>query len=433
MIRAFLLGTIVSSAITGMASGQVPVIRLRLVRCAPTSDAPCVSAGLELGNAERAAAGLDSSTESTAWRGRLEAMALVGAGVSRPRSGIRPVRLLIVVDRGAGMAGERTAFTRIALKSWLATLDSASVRIAVAAFDGSTATHAIDSAAMGSVAAAVVAVDRLPPPEAKAGSPLYDAVVHAAQRIDRELRAAPGSEGGVLIITAGRDQQGGAGAPTARRNQESEGAAAASAAVQAASRRIWLIALAPAELGAELRTLAGPMGEVSTIPVDPNALSNQLSMVAWDLPQPRQLVFGLGATEAGFLGRSSLFGSAELGVGTGARVLHPLFWRPPLMAMPTFQGVADSGALSSDLKEVLLVGGNGTDRPLIAFLLALVVVSIWVLLPRLAWMDRDAQAVASPESMTRANDTVAPGAPETAPRKPEDITHQTARRTAMHR
>jgi Mg-chelatase subunit ChlD len=434
MMRLPFLCAVFASAITGIARCQLPVIRLRLVRCAPTSDAPCVSAAVELGSAERAAAArLDSSAESTAWRGRLGAMPLVGAGVSRPRSVIRPVRLLVVVDRGADMAGERTAFTRIALKSWIATLDSASVKIAVAAFGGSDATHAVDAAAMGSVAAAVAAVDRLPPPETKAASPLYDAVVRAAQRIDRELRATPGSEGGVLVITAGRNQVGGAGAASSVRSGGSAGLAAASAAIQTANRRIWLIALGPDELGEELRTLAGTLGVIAVIPVDPNALSNQLNRVARDLPQPRQLVFGLGTTEPAFLGRSTLFGTAELGVGNGARAAHALFWRPPLVAMPTFQGVADSGALSSDLKEVLLVGGNGTDRSLIAFLLALVVVSIWWLVPRLVWVDHDTQAAVSHESTPRPNDTTVPGAPESAPRKPEDITHQTARRTAMHR
>lgn len=432
MIRTSCLCALFTWVITGVASCQLPVTRLRLVRCAPTSDAPCVSAAIELSRAERAAATrLDSSVESTAWRGRLGTMPLVGAGVSRRRSVIHPVRLLIVVDRGAEMAGERMAFTRIALKAWIATLDSAAIRIAVAAFDGTDATHAVDTAAMGTARAAVAAVDRLPPPEAKAASPLYDAVVSAVQRIDRELRAAPGSEGGVLVVTAGRNQVGRASGPSPLLSG-SAGLAAASAAITAAGRRIWLIVLGPDQPGEDLRTLVGPRGETATIPVDPNALANQLNGITRELPQPRQLIFGLGTTEAA-LGRSTSFGSAELMVGNGAHAARALFWRPPFVAMPKFQGVADSGALSPELKEVLLVGGNGTDRSLIAFLLALVVVSLWLLVPRLVWIEGDTPIAASHAAHARPNDTVAPGVPETAPRKPEDITHQTARRTAMHR
>ena len=101
--------------------------------------------------------------------------------------------------------------------------------------------------------------------------------------------------------------------------------------------------------------------------------------------------------------------------------------------MPTFQGIADSGALSPALREVLIAGGSGTERPLIALVIAILALSVWLLVPRLAWIDRDERGPAPREPAITRSDTLVGELVETAPRKPEDITHQTARRTAMHR
>lgn len=432
MIRAPCLSALLAMVVAGIGRCQLPVARVQLVRCAATSDAPCVSAGIELGIAERAAAAqFDSGSESAAWRGRLGGVPLVGAGVSRRRSGDRPLRLLILVDRGAEMNGERTAFTRIALKSWIAALDSSTVRIAVAGFDDSDSLRNIDEAVLGTASAAVSAIDRLPRPQTKALAPLYIAVTRAARRIDRELRAAEGSQGGVMVITAGRNDIGRAKG-TEPPLTELNGLTAASAAIATAGRRVWVIVLGSDQPVDDLRMLVGSIGAVTAVPVDPNALANRLTGIAREFARPRQLTFGLGATEAA-LGRSTLTGTAELRVREGVAAARALYWRPPLLAMPVFQGVADTGALSPALREVLLVGGNGTDRSLIALLVALVVLSLWLLVPRLAWVDHDAPRATPRESVGTQSDTIAGGVPETAPRKPEDITHQTARRSAMRR
>ncbi|MGH7592302.1 MAG: hypothetical protein ACRELE_00370 [Gemmatimonadales bacterium] len=407
--------------------------RLQLLRCATIGDAPCVSAGIHLSATERTvAAQLDSGTESAAWRGRLGGSLLVGAGVSRSHSTAGAFRLLILIDRGAMMSGDRTAFTRIALKAWLAGLDSTEVSLAVAGFGGGDPARDVNEAPLGSGPAAISAVDRLPPPESEAATPLYSALAVAVQRIAREVRAAPGSRGGVLVVTAGRNEIG-RSSNSSPWLSGADGLAAASAIVTAAGQPVWVIVLGVEPSLDDVRALAGAGGAASAVAIDPNALASRLAEIGREFPGPRQLTFGLGAIGVTALGRSAWAGTAELHAGGGIAIARPLYWRPPLLAMPVFQGVADSGVLSPALKEALLVGGNGSDRSLIALLLALVIGSLWLLLPRLVWVDHEPQVSASRDFTTRPSETLSRGAPEGKPRQPEDITHQTARRTAMHR
>jgi hypothetical protein len=71
------------------------------------------------------------------------------------------------------------------------------------------------------------------------------------------------------------------------------------------------------------------------------------------------------------------------------------------------------------------------DRPMIALLLFTIVACGWLLLARLGWSEpvippRE-RAPGSPPTF------VAPPPPAADPRRPEDITNQTARHTAMQR
>lgn len=108
-------------------------------------------------------------------------------------------------------------------------------------------------------------------------------------------------------------------------------------------------------------------------------------------------------------------------------------WRPPLLAMPAFRGVADSAALSPALQEALILGGAvGSDRPAIALLVAVLLVVAWLLVIRLESRDRE------PEPARDRSNTARTGPPDASfeegpPRKPDDVTHQTARGTAHRR
>jgi hypothetical protein len=103
--------------------------------------------------------------------------------------------------------------------------------------------------------------------------------------------------------------------------------------------------------------------------------------------------------------------------------------------MPTFQAVAEPSGLSPALREALLLGvGAGSNRPFVALLMAVLVAGIWLLALRVGWRE-SLGAVPVVRERASTTRTLATGVKteEGAPRKPEDITHQTARRTAMSR
>ncbi|MGH7524314.1 MAG: hypothetical protein ACREK8_08415 [Gemmatimonadales bacterium] len=420
---SFLLAMILLPA---AAMSQASPARVKLVRCAAASPTPCATVTMELDQQEGAAAAeVNDSTVGAAWRGRLGGVSLAGAGVSSPQSAARGHRLLVLVDRGAAMLGDRITFARVSLKAWLAGLDTTGLRIAVTGFAASDTMHGIDAARFGSMRDAIAAVDQLPPPGPLDSASVAAAIARAINRVERELPRSSATDGGVLVIAAdGEDLSVAAGSATAWDGSRPPGSAA---------RRIWVISMGSVGAAGPDRAVAGGATTVLRVATDPNALANALHQVARELSRGRQLTFGLGATEAVALGRTAMTGHVELRQGSTVLAVRRISWRPPLLAMPVFQGVADSNALSPALKEILLVGGNSSMRSLVALLMGLLVISAWLLVPRLGWTEEEIQVKRShPSSVTRS-DTVTSAVVETAPRKPADITQQTARRTAMKR
>jgi hypothetical protein len=107
-------------------------------------------------------------------------------------------------------------------------------------------------------------------------------------------------------------------------------------------------------------------------------------------------------------------------------------WKPPLIAEPGFAGVADSLALPAGVRRALGAGSSDlVVRLTVAATLLIFVLAIVLSLPRLTWGD--------PAPVARARRTAAPtatadmGGVERLPRSPDDITLQTARRTALDR
>ena len=110
-----------------------------------------------------------------------------------------------------------------------------------------------------------------------------------------------------------------------------------------------------------------------------------------------------------------------------------MVWRPPLIALPAFRGIADTAALSPAMREASLSGNVGSsNRPVIAVLLTVVLAFAWMLVARLGWRDPEVTPARIHETATRAAGTAA-ALPEAAPRKPDEVTHVTARRTALRR
>lgn len=104
-------------------------------------------------------------------------------------------------------------------------------------------------------------------------------------------------------------------------------------------------------------------------------------------------------------------------------------WSPPLIAMPTFQGSIDRTAIRGDMGEALGIGTvGGGNRPAIAAIAALIILAFWTVVPR--WWGGELIASTLPDdSPARGGASAGPA----APRSPEDITKQTARRTALRR
>jgi hypothetical protein len=434
MTRRTLLGLLALAAAPAM-SAQAPA-RLELVRCAAGSDVPCVRTRVTLGAAARAGMGmLDSSGESKAWSGELAGGALVAPGLAAAHTALVPTRLLVLIDRGSGMAGEGIAFTRIALKSWLSGLDSSAIQVAIAGFDGRDLAPQIAGVTFRSPAAVLAVVDSMPAPAAKGHSPLYSATLLGAERVAATVASSPGAVGGLLVITAGQNDVG-RGRDAVDLLSGTSGLSHAVAGIGSAAQRTWIMALGSTDPPADdLRTLAGPAGSAYAVALNPNAIAARLAAIAREFIGARDLTFGVGAIGTAALARTAAGGAASLGVDSTAIKVAMLSWRPPLIAMPSFQAVADPSALSPALREALLLGvGGGSNRPFVALLMAALVAGIWLLVLRVGWRESIA---AVPVARERASTTrtMATGVKteEGAPRKPEDITHQTARRTAMSR
>lgn len=425
---------VLGGSVAHMGMAQVPG-RLELVRCAAGADVPCLRARVTLAAYARAAVGqLDSGRESAAWRGELAGNPLVGPGLAAPSASVLRTRLLILIDRGPTMSGEGIAFTRIALKSWLATLDTATIRVALAGFDGRDLPRQILAATFQSPRTVLAALDSLPAPAPRGHSPLYSAILDGAQRVAAASDSVPGINGGLLVITMGRNDVG--------RGKDAEdflagdvGLGRASAGMDAAGKRAWIVALGTDAPMDELGKLAGAAGSAYAVALDPNAIALRLAAIAREFVSARELTFGVGAIGTAALGRAAMTGSATLRVGTNLAASAPLAWRPPLIAMPTFQAVAEPSALSPELREALLLGaGGGSNRPIVALLMAALVGGVWVLASRMGWRGLLVVVPAARERATTTRTVAASaGTEEGPPRKPDDITNQTARRTALRR
>lgn len=417
-------------ATTAAAAGAQRPVRLELVRCTATSDAPCLRTTVPLDDVQRSLASrIDSARLAAAWSAALPGATLVGPGAALPGGQALPVDLLVLIDRGGAMTADGAAFTRTALASWLATLDSGSVRVAVLTLDDAATRQPVDSFTYRSPQAATALLAQLPPLSPRAPSPLLSAMAAiAAGSPDTSRQRA------LLVLTAGRNQVG-RGRDAARFLAGDSGLQIAARSAAARGIRTWVVAVGADSTAAMLRTLAGPRGSVFLEPADPNALAARLRAIAREFIGERHLTFGVTGDGVAGLARLSAVGTVTLRGEGDTTAATPVEWRPPLLAMPAFRGVADSAALGDALQEAMLLSPlGGSNRPMIALLLAAIVASGWLLLGRLGW--REPAPVASARdrggSPTRTG-SVTPLVAPAAPRRPEDITQQTARHTALRR
>jgi hypothetical protein len=115
----------------------------------------------------------------------------------------------------------------------------------------------------------------------------------------------------------------------------------------------------------------------------------------------------------------------------------PAKWRPPLLALPAFVGVADSASLPAPVRDALATGADPAGiRALIAVLLLVSSVLMIMYVPRFAWTNHHeseedlARQLAASRALlsTQELETLRGKAPrEATPRDPEEPTKEAKR------
>lgn len=416
---------------------------LHLMRCAPGADIPCLQVRLNLdANDAVAARTFDSAGEAHAWTGVLAGNRLLGPSVALSRVITPPLRLLVLLDLSGSMKGSNIAYVRTAIRSdLLSSLDSTSVRVAIAGFESHEVRARIDSVSFLSPAAANAALGRLGDPVAGGGTGLYSAVVAAAARLTKELAATPGAQGAILLVTDGGNDVRGGGDKDLLDGES--GLQQAADAARGPGRGIWILGVGRSIAADVLSRIAGPnflKSEVS--PVD---IGRQLDGIVREFRGARDLTFGLAGGDADELARAGWTGTAALFVADSAVVSRPLSWRPPYFALPAFEGVVDPAAVPPAMRD----GGSAMLRAtnvhwLIVGAFALMGVLFGTLVPRLVWMrtieagdaapapEVERPVVATPRAVAAPPPVPFSGGlrrdvTEVAPRRSDDVTAQSAR------
>ena len=146
-------------------------------------------------------------------------------------------------------------------------------------------------------------------------------------------------------------------------------------------------------------------------------------------------VFGAPVLPTSSLGRTSLHGALMVATRSAPVAVLPATWRPPLLALPAFAGVADSASLPTAVRDALALGAEPPGiRSLLMLLVALSGVLLVAFVPRFAWVDHRqteedlAHQLAAARALlsTQELEQLRGSAPrEARPRKPEDATKET--------
>ncbi len=405
-----------------------------LLRCSERSSALCASArvDLEAGTARRLM-GADPVALTQAWKGRFgRDTALLGAG--------QPLvagtgRILLLLDVSGSMKGAKIGTARLVLRQFIRALDSlpaGSVRVALAPFGSVDVARRIRAARFVVPDSAALRIDALPAPE-KENTGLYSAVTFATERLRSELKQAPaGTIGLLVIVTDGNNDVGRGDDPGLLVG--SAGLAEAARAVEDSPIGVGIVGIGDLDRQA-LKSLAGSRGQSFVVSASPGAfeLSQPLSQIRRMLWTSWDVTIRLGATNRADLGRAPGVLSVDLAVGKDRVPGGSALWRPPLVALPAFAGTVPSGVLSA-----ALVRGDNTGSwvgtALLAAFLALLLVEVWIVLPRFLWPPVAPAVVATAPSKERTPappkgaGTLRTDLKEVAPRKPTDVTASKGRR-----
>jgi Mg-chelatase subunit ChlD len=449
LLLVLLLARATSGSAQAVADGP------RLLRCTAHAPAPCIRSLVVVRPEEaRALSGRPTTGGAEEWVARLGSTELSRGYVRTPRATRPPLRLLVLVDISGSMADSGLQTARSALRLFLSELPRDSVLVAVAPFSSRRVMERVREARFTPAPDALVQVDQLPQPQGNTG--LYSAVQAGLGSVAGAVRDAGGEAwGAVLVVTDGKNDVGPGDDPGLLAGEDGRREVVES--IRRSGAYMFVVGIGSAPDVGELKALAGARGEHFLVAEDPVSLRGALSRIqAWILDS-RVLVFpvpgGAESLAGGALPFEVRAGSTRPGPGavrTGA-------WRPPLFALPAFQGVVDPAGAPDWLVRPLSTGDPWILRrvAILAFFSGLLLI-LWVVVPRLVWRAPSQAAVAPAAGgpppapgtdrpvrirLARAGEaaTYFPHSPpqqgglrrdleEAPPRRPTDVTASVARR-----
>jgi len=427
------------------AAASLSVGPVEIVRCAESSDVPCVRATIPLRPDEARA--LADTTGAAEWVGEIANVPL-RSGTARSTSTLaHPLTLLVLVDISGSMKGAGIELTRSALRTFISELPRSSVRIAVAPFASKNLAPQIRKAAFTDPQTALSQVDALPQPEGNTG--LYSAIEIGSEVVRGAVQNGPSDGwGALLVITDGRNDVRSSDDPGLL-----AGAAGRDAAVNAVASSgsyVWLVGIGGEPDGRELQALAGTHGERYLVAEDPLLLHRVFTGIRDALFTTRALTYPAPVWARSRLARGVFPLTVSRGDGRGCcTAMVAGKWTPPFFALPAFEGVADSGSVTAAGLTALEISEQKVAQNVLvfAFFAALALV-LWFVLPSLMWPDesgavvapaKEAAPMAAPSPAPKAAATAAApetpigavrrGVTEVPPRRPTEVTATMARRT----
>lgn len=398
-----------------------------LVRCAEKHAMSCFAVTLRrpIGSA---AAMRAVDTARAHWEGDASATRLIGPGFVRLGfDSTRKIRLLLAVDVSGSMKGEGIAFTRSALRSFLSALPTTGIEVALVPFESRAVAASFATVKFVVPTEAVAQLEKLPAP-LSGNTALYTAIAEGLRVLDR-----PGAVDGatvLVVLTDGVNDVGHARDDVGLLGGQS-GRDQAQQLIASSKHQIWLVGAGAGVDGAELKALAGTRANATVVAMDPGALVALLSQIRMSLATQYTLVYGVPSSVATHLGRRPL----RITIRGDSTLLSR--WRPPLLAGPLFDGVADSTLLSSDLRVLMQDGtSTGNDRVIVGGALLFVLLSAYTVLWRLARDEEQnrlpagatpsVKAVEKRAERTQSDATLRRDVVDAPPRSPLDITNDEA-------
>lgn len=429
MIASRMIWLLVAASVAVPLAAQEP--EATLVRCAEGSNRPCLVAGVRLTPDQlRRASGLRVDSLAGAWRARFLGDSGLFARGRRSRGDEgQSNRLLMLIDVSGSMKNLGIGTVKLVVRDFLRTLDSlpaGSLRVAIAPFGSRSVAQRIKAAAFTTPDSARLAIDALPDPDTE-NTGLFSAVEMATERLGTELAAAgDGAAGALVVITDGDNDVG--------RPGDDPGLLAGDAGLARAARAVDQSPVVVSLIGIGhlndkvLGTLAGSKGRKYLVRLDAFELAKPLGGVRdyfwsnWEVAVPLGI-----AREALGRGLAPLIPALSAG---GQSYSSPAVWRPPVLALPAFGGVASADFALARVERA--AGIRSLDRRLpLALMVAVLLLLLWLVVPRLLWPPL---AVEAPEAVARPKSPpVRPGGlrldvKEIPPRRPTDVTAARARK-----